>query len=165
LAAGGREVSLVWVNEAGGLTFATGEGTGRCFIKWAPVGSGLDLVGEADRLAWAGQYHPVPQPLAYGHQGGGSWLVTAALDGPLLLYLSGTRDSPEISERLGRGGKTWYSACAGRGERPEVPTGKISETPLMCVEQYFRSPVFAGVSRPVADCDASWVRCPGAGLD
>jgi len=66
---------------------------------------------------------------------------------------------------MSSGGKTWYSACAGRGERPEVPAGKINEAPLMCVEQYFRSPVFAGVSRPVADCDASWVRCPGAGLD
>jgi hypothetical protein len=29
--------------------------------------------------------------------------LTAALDGPLLLYLSGAEDSPEISERLGRG--------------------------------------------------------------
>jgi polyketide synthase 12 len=29
--------------------------------------------------------------------------LTAALDGPLLLYLSGTEDSPEVSERLGRG--------------------------------------------------------------
>jgi kanamycin kinase len=80
-AAGGREVSLVWENEAGGLTFAVGEGAGRCFIKWAPGGSGLDLSAEADRLAWAGQYHPVPQPLAYGHEDGGSWLVTAALPG------------------------------------------------------------------------------------
>ena len=29
--------------------------------------------------------------------------LTAALDGPLLLYLSGTEDSPEVSDRLGRG--------------------------------------------------------------
>jgi kanamycin kinase len=80
-AAGGREVSLVWVNEAGGLTFAVGEGAGRCFIKWAPAGSGLDLSGEASRLAWARQYHLVPQPLGHGHDGTGSWLVTAALPG------------------------------------------------------------------------------------
>jgi kanamycin kinase len=80
-AAGGREASLVWANEAGGLTFAVGEGAGRCFIKWAPTGSGLDLSVEAGRLAWARQYHPVPQPLDYGHDGTGSWLVTAALPG------------------------------------------------------------------------------------
>jgi polyketide synthase 12 len=29
--------------------------------------------------------------------------LTAALDGPLLLYLSGTHDAPDISERLARG--------------------------------------------------------------
>ncbi|MGH3249960.1 MAG: aminoglycoside 3'-phosphotransferase [Trebonia sp.] len=80
-AADGREVSLVWVNDAGGLTFAAGEGAGRCFIKWAPVGSGLDLSGEASRLSWARQYHSVPQPLGHGHDGTGSWLVTAALPG------------------------------------------------------------------------------------
>jgi len=80
-AAGGREVSLVWANEVGGLTFAAGEGAGRRFIKWAPAGSGLDLAGEADRMAWAGQYHRVPQPLDWGHDDDGSWLVTGALAG------------------------------------------------------------------------------------
>jgi aminoglycoside phosphotransferase len=79
--AAGREVSLVWDNEAGGLTFAVGEGAGRCFVKWAPATSGLDLSGEADRMAWARKYHPVPQPLDYGHDRTGSWLVTAGLPG------------------------------------------------------------------------------------
>ena len=56
-AAGGRVVALVWANEAGGLTFAVGEGAGRCFIKWASAGSGLDLAAEAGRLARARQFH------------------------------------------------------------------------------------------------------------
>jgi kanamycin kinase len=80
-AAGGQEVTLVWANEAGGLTFTAGEGAGRCFIKWAPSGSGLDLPAEARRLAWARQFHPVPQPVARGQDAAGSWLVTAALPG------------------------------------------------------------------------------------
>jgi kanamycin kinase len=80
-AVGGRELTLVWVNEVGGVTFTFGEGAGRCFIKWAPAGSGLDLSGEADRMTWASQYHPVPQPLAQGRDAEGSWLVTAALSG------------------------------------------------------------------------------------
>ena len=29
--------------------------------------------------------------------------LTAALDGPVLLYLSGAQDSPEVAERLGQG--------------------------------------------------------------
>ena len=62
----------MWANEAGGLTFAAGEGAGRRFIKWAPAGSGLDLPGEAHRLAWAGN-PPRPRtdpllPLALGPQ-------------------------------------------------------------------------------------------------
>jgi aminoglycoside phosphotransferase len=80
-AAGGRELSLVWANEAGGLTFAAGEGASRCFIKWAPAGSGLDLRAEADRMAWAGQFHPVPEPLGHGRDEAGSWLVTTAIPG------------------------------------------------------------------------------------
>ena len=69
------------MNEAGGLTFAAGEGAGGRFIKWAPVGSGLDLAAEAERMTWAVRYHPVPEPLACGHDDAGSWLVTAALPG------------------------------------------------------------------------------------
>jgi len=80
-AASGRELTLVWVNDAGGLTFTFGAGTQRCFIKWAPAGSGLDLAGEAARMAWAGQFHPVPRPLDQGHDDEGAWLVTAGLAG------------------------------------------------------------------------------------
>jgi kanamycin kinase len=80
-AASGQEMSLVWTNALGGLTFAVGEGAGRRFIKWAPAGSGLDLPGEAKRMTWAGQYHPVPRPLDCGADDAGSWLVTAALAG------------------------------------------------------------------------------------
>jgi kanamycin kinase len=47
-AASGRELTLVWVNDAGGLTFTFSAGTQRCFIKWAPAGCGLDLY----RLLW-----------------------------------------------------------------------------------------------------------------
>ena len=63
--AGGRAMTLVWQNEAGGLTFeiAAGDGAGRRFIKWAPEGSYLDLAAEAARMTWAGQFHPVPQVL------------------------------------------------------------------------------------------------------
>jgi kanamycin kinase len=79
-AADSRTLKLVWTNEAGGLTFAIGEDAGR-FIKWAPAGSGLDLAAEAERMRWAARYHPVPEPLACGHDDAGSWLVTAALPG------------------------------------------------------------------------------------
>ena len=80
-ATSGRELTLVWVNDADGLTFTFNAGKQRCFIKWAPAGSGLDLAGEAARMAWAGQFHPVPRPLGQGHDDEGAWLITAGLAG------------------------------------------------------------------------------------
>jgi aminoglycoside phosphotransferase len=80
-AAAGRTVRLVWQNETGGLTYETGQGTGRCFIKWSPVASRIDLTAEAERLTWAAPFHPVPRVLAHGADASGSWLVTAALPG------------------------------------------------------------------------------------
>ena len=80
-ATGGQELTLAWVNDLGGVTYTFSTGRERRFIKWAPAGSGLDLAGEAARMAWAGQFHPVPRPLDQGSDGDGSWLVTAALPG------------------------------------------------------------------------------------
>src|ERR1700722_1284774 len=79
--AAGRPLRLAWANSAGGLTFEAGSGTSRCFIKWTPVGSCPDLGAEADRLAWASPFHPVPEPLAGGADASGSWLVTTPLPG------------------------------------------------------------------------------------
>jgi kanamycin kinase len=84
LAAGSRDLALVWTNRySGGLTFTFGEGDGRCFVKWVPAASGIDLAGEAERMGWAGQFHPVPRPLDQGRDAEGSWLVTSALPGEM----------------------------------------------------------------------------------
>ncbi|HUZ39025.1 MAG TPA: hypothetical protein VMV17_22100 [Streptosporangiaceae bacterium] len=40
-----------------------------------------DVVVGAARMRWAGQFHPVPEPLDCGGDAAGSWLVTAALPG------------------------------------------------------------------------------------
>lgn len=79
--ADGRPLRAVWENELGGLTFEIGAGDGRCFVKWAPAGSGLDLAREAPRLRWAAQFTPVPRVLAEGSDSSGAWLVTAPVPG------------------------------------------------------------------------------------
>ena len=76
----GRQVCLAWENEDA-LTFEVGEGPDRCFVKWAPAGSSLDLAAEAARMTWALAYTAVPRVLGRGADSGGSWLVTAALPG------------------------------------------------------------------------------------
>ena len=78
--AAGREPRLVWHNEDA-LTYEVGAAADRCFVKWSPNTSSLDLGAEADRMTWAGAFHPVPRVLARGTDDEGSWLVTAALPG------------------------------------------------------------------------------------
>jgi kanamycin kinase len=51
--AAGRPVRVVWRNRLGGLTCEAGTGSDRWFVKWLPAASGVDLRGEAARLAWA----------------------------------------------------------------------------------------------------------------
>jgi aminoglycoside phosphotransferase len=49
-----RQVRLAWENEDA-LTFEVGDGPDRCFVKWAPAGSPLDLAAEiADNGRWSG---------------------------------------------------------------------------------------------------------------
>lgn len=77
--AGGQAAVPVWRNELGGLTFRLG--TDR-FVKWVAHGTPvLDLGAEAERLAWAGLFVPVPRVLDAGSDDDGAWLVTAALPG------------------------------------------------------------------------------------
>lgn len=78
--AAARPVCLAWENEDA-LTFEVGDGPDRCFVKWAPAGSPLDLAAEAARMTWALAYTPVPRVLGEGADHEGSWLVTAALPG------------------------------------------------------------------------------------
>ncbi|MFE6970992.1 phosphotransferase [Isoptericola sp. NPDC057653] len=91
LLAGDDDVTPVWRNELGGLTFrlappgaatAHGIATGDRYVKWVPAGVvGLDLDAEADRLAWAGRYTPVPRVLDRGEDADGRWLLTAGIPG------------------------------------------------------------------------------------
>lgn len=77
----GREIAPVWQNELGGLTFELGRDESRCFVKWAPARSGLDLDAEASRLAWLAPFAPVPHVLAQGRDAVGAWLVTSPVPG------------------------------------------------------------------------------------
>jgi len=78
--AGGRGLRLVWHNDDAS-TYELGAGAGRCFVKWSPESSSLDLDAEAARMKWAATYTPVPEVLGQGKDDHGSWLLTAALDG------------------------------------------------------------------------------------
>lgn len=83
LLAGDDAVTPVWRNVLGGLTFRLSAADGgRRYVKWVPAGTPeLDLDAEAERLAWAGRYTPVPRVLDRGADDQGDWLLTADIPG------------------------------------------------------------------------------------
>jgi kanamycin kinase len=97
-----RKYRLVWQND-GALTYEVGAGEDRCFVKWSPVSSSLDLADEADRLAWAVEYTPVPRMLARGTDADGSWIVTAALPGRNAVDPMWTADPRTAVRAIGEG--------------------------------------------------------------
>lgn len=76
-----RDLTVVWQNQLGGLTFEVGGTSERAFVKWAPAGTDLDLAAEAARMSWAGPFTPVPQVRELGADDEGAWLVTSPLPG------------------------------------------------------------------------------------
>jgi aminoglycoside phosphotransferase len=79
--AAGRPIALAWRNEIGGLTFDVGTQAERCFVKWAPAASSVDLDDERARLVWAIAFTPVPRVLGHGRDADGAWIVTAPVPG------------------------------------------------------------------------------------
>jgi aminoglycoside phosphotransferase len=108
--AAGRAVSPVWLNVLGGLTFEMNDETGRSFVKFAPAGSGLPLAREAERLAWAQHFTPVPRVLSAGHDATGTWLHTAALPGRNAVDTRWLADPGPAVVAIGRGLRALHDA-------------------------------------------------------
>lgn len=76
--AGTRQMTAVWKNELGGITWAADD----IHIKWNPRTTGIDLTAEIQRLAWlAAQLPEVPCPaiIEHGSNDDAQWLVTASI--------------------------------------------------------------------------------------
>ncbi len=74
----GAELTPVWANELGGLTFRSDDGR---YLKYGPRNAETSFAGEAERLRWAARYTAVPRVLEAGGDDTHEWLVTAALPG------------------------------------------------------------------------------------
>ena len=110
----GRPVRPVWQNELGGLTFELGAGLRRCFLKWTPTTSGIDLREEVARLEWAGVFSPVPRVLSQGFDEAGSWLVTAALPGESAVSARWRADPAPAVRAIGAGLRALHEALPVR---------------------------------------------------
>ena len=110
--AAGRAVRAVWQNELGGITFEVGAGTKRCFVKWAPAASGIDLGAEAARLTWAVSFTRVPRLLGQGADATGSWIITAALPGRFAVADRWKSDPATAVTAIGEGLRGMHEAAA-----------------------------------------------------
>ncbi|WP_460522482.1 phosphotransferase [Humibacter antri] len=107
--------SIVWVNEAGGVTVRGRLGDERVFAKWAPPNSELDLAADAERLEWTGRFIRVPVVLDYTSGDDGEVLVTRALPGTNAVTKR-WRAEPETSVRaLGEGLRHLHDALPVAG--------------------------------------------------
>jgi kanamycin kinase len=81
----GRQLTLVWLNQLGGRTFAVGAGAPELFVKWMPAAAAASIGGsnaaERVRLEWAVDHTPVPRLVDAGADDDGSWLITKPLVG------------------------------------------------------------------------------------
>ncbi|MCV7226155.1 aminoglycoside 3'-phosphotransferase [Mycolicibacterium komossense] len=94
--AAGRPVRAVWLNELGALTFRIecgGDGT-----EYVKTGPG-EFAAEADRLAWASRYTPVPRVLGYGSD----WLHTAGLPGESAVHPHWVARPQQAARAIGAG--------------------------------------------------------------
>jgi len=112
--AAGRSVHLVWENEVGGLTFEVGVDLDRCFVKWAPTESGIDLAEEAARLTWAVAFAHVPMVLDHGADDAGSWIFTTALPGENAIANRWTAEPRTAVTAIGEGLRALHEALPVR---------------------------------------------------
>lgn len=106
--AAGRPARLVWRNEASGLTFEVGSDPERCFVKWSPRASPIDLARERVRLGWAARFVRVPEVVDHGQDAEGSWLVTRALPGQSAVAERWIADPARAVAAIGAGLRTLH---------------------------------------------------------
>jgi kanamycin kinase len=97
--ANGAEVELVWQNLLGGVTARVGE----TFIKWSPADAPNDFHAEAERLRWAGEFHPVPVVLSVDGDAEGAWLITGAIAGSSAVSERWKLDPGRAARAVGHG--------------------------------------------------------------
>lgn len=101
--ADGREVTAVWLNELGGVTFSVADVE---FVKVYPDEHAELLVDEAARLRWAAGFVAVPRVLSAGP----GWLHTAALPGRSAVTAPWVARPVEAATAIGAGLRTLHDA-------------------------------------------------------
>lgn len=96
----------VWVNELGGITFRDGDR----YLKWNPLGNGIDLEDERARLSWVGDRVIVPRVLDIARDDAAQLLVTAAIAGESAVAPSWIARPLEAARAIGSGLRAFHDA-------------------------------------------------------
>lgn len=103
----GADLTPVWRNGLGGLTFRAADGR---FIKYGPRNAETSMDAEADRLRWAKPHTPVPDVLHSGSDETHEWLVTRALPGLSAVDPRWISDPPTAVRAVGEGLRALHEA-------------------------------------------------------
>lgn len=109
-------ITPVWRNTVGGLTFRLAAAEGERYAKWSPASAGINLRREAERLAWAVAFTPVPEVLDFSvhgfteHDDAGHLLVTAAVPGESAVAPRWLARPEEAAHALGAGLRALHDA-------------------------------------------------------
>lgn len=103
----GADLTPVWRNDYGGLTFRTGDGR---FIKFGPRNDESSFAGEAERLRWASAHIAVPRVLEQGGDDTHEWMVTAALPGLSAVDPRWIADAASAVRAVGEGLRALHDA-------------------------------------------------------
>jgi kanamycin kinase len=120
--ANGREVTAVWLNDIGGVTFSV---AGTEFVKVHPDEHAALLVAEADRLRWAAAFVAVPRVLSAGP----GWLHTAALPGRSAVDPYWIAKPAEAATAIGSGLRRLHDALPVGGFPFGAPSWVPSDAP------------------------------------
>jgi kanamycin kinase len=107
--------SVVWVNQAGGVTVRARFEGERAFAKWAPAGTELDLRAEAERLEWTTRFLCVPTVLELISDDDGEVLITRALAGTNAVTDRWRSEPRRVVRALGEGLRALHEALPVEG--------------------------------------------------
>jgi kanamycin kinase len=96
----------VWINELGGITFRDGDR----YLKWNPLGNGIALDEERQRLEWVGGRAVVPRVLGTGRDDEAELLITAALPGTSAVAPPWSGRPLEAARAIGEGLRRFHEA-------------------------------------------------------
>lgn len=103
----GAELTPVWENGIGGLTFRTDDGR---YIKWGPHDAEANMRDEAERMRWARGWVTVPEVLEQGQDAAHEWLVTGALPARSAVDPRWRDDAATAVRAVGRGLRMLHEA-------------------------------------------------------